>query len=250
MLAGLLLALPAAADPWWLPVVRIFWSGAHTAAAPHAHACTADAHCYPQARRLCVLGNCACRPRSSGAGCSEWPICAALLAAASCGAGGRCVAGRCLCRHGAAGEFCEASAAEADAVAQLLGCSGHGRVLAAHRACVCAAGFGGAHCDSLATPLRRCAAHWCSGRGECLASGVCRCDGGFSGSSCARADALCSHSCGHGRCGADGACHCDAGWSGADCSLPAAAPPAGCAHGCSGRGLCSAQGFARLAVPQ
>ena len=102
----------------------------------------------------------------------------------------------------------------------------------------------------------------CNGHGKC-ALGMCECDRGWTGASCAEVHFECEGGCsGHGSCvgvpahkqqltgsalaarsggGREGTCACHRGYSGERCET-FALPEATCLHNCSGRGICSVGG--------
>ena len=139
---------------------------------------------------VCALGRCACDAGYEGARC-ERRTCVLLAAIHPCMNNGTCVAGACACPAGWAGDWCEAPACA-------LGRSGHGSCAEA----ACRHGFEGAHCERVAA---LCPAS-CSGHGVCTERGLCACDEGFGGPTCARAiPNACIGNCGgHGRCAEHG----------------------------------------------
>ena len=87
---------------------------------------------------------------------------------------------------------------------------------------------------------KQCPHPGCWGRGDCLDSGVCRCDGGYGGPACRLAvDDFCPEQCsGHGECLEDGTCACREGFTGAACDVRTDEHSAGCPNLCSGHGRC------------
>ncbi|WKX99660.1 hypothetical protein Q1695_014493 [Nippostrongylus brasiliensis] len=106
-------------------------------------------------------------------------------------------------------------------------CSGHGECLPNGR-CKCTPGYMGEACEEPVCPVV------CSGNGV-FSGGVCICRAGFKGKECD----VHAHWCeiadcsGHGRCGDEGRCHCEKGWTGDGCELRACPHPT-----CSDRGVC------------
>ena len=116
------------------------------------------------------------------------------------------------------------------------GCSGHGVCLASG-ACKCDVGFEGTSCQT-ATGWQTSCVKDCMNKGQCR-HGTCLCEPGFIGEACDVAVPICPASCsGHGEC-RDMLCSCVAGYTGDDCSVVAEVCPNNCmGHGVCNRGAC------------
>lgn len=95
-------------------------------------------------------------------------------------------------------------------------CSGHGSCV--NGSCNCDDNFSGHACDS-----KRCIGYLtgteCGGHGECLSSGVCRCNTGWKGLDCSTMVCAGSPECSsRGMC-LMGSCVCNAGWKGETCDI-------------------------------
>jgi len=120
-------------------------------------------------------------------------------------------------------------------------------------------GFTGHDCMDPLTCEQDCGRH-----GQCLESGQCMCENGWTGGDCARelpCPSELGRKCGgRGICLESGFCHCREGWRGAVCDQRSGAAllvetrvrqaaASACPHGCCGRGVCDeASGECRCGV--
>ena len=206
---------------------------------------------------VCAYGKCLCAAGSLGADCASVVTKGAgplSECADDCSGAGVCVNGACHCVPGFSGVNC----LRVDTCP--LDCSGHGvcEVRSTGTACVCAAGYSGAGCDTpppkqlgaggATATITPCVAD-CSGRGVCVddptGGAACTCAVGFRGAACELENACPSECNLHGVC-TDGVCSCAPGWAGAACDTQAVpshpdgdAEPS-CPNHCWGRGTCVA----------
>ena len=117
-------------------------------------------------------------------------------------------------------------------------CSGHGRCEPIG-ACVCLDGYRGEACES-PEPTKSCKDS-CNGHGWCV-RGTCLCEEFWRGGAC-ESPAKCPNKCsGFGECMRSGKCRCDSLHTGADCSKPRPNCP-GWPTACSGleHGVCDSE---------
>lgn len=145
---------------------------------------------------------------------------AGSASAATAAAGAATLVGSAIAPHAVG-----VSKLAARVAARQTGCSGRG--YAGADGCVCADGYTGLTCETLAFACAHLSN--CSGHGHCN-QGMCTCEVGASGAACdtVRLSAVsidgearpCLHSCsGHGTCTSSRQCVCDRGYAGASCNV-------------------------------
>jgi hypothetical protein len=121
-------------------------------------------------------------------------------------------------------------------------CSGHGKCVGGRGFCRCDHGYSGSACDR-AEYLLACPLNCSFPHGSCLDGYACRCTAGYSGDDCGRHTFVnCTAGCsGHGEC-LNGACACAPGYHGRYCELGCAGYVRLTGEACSGRGVCRSTG--------
>merc|ERR1711968_39598 len=168
----------------------------------------------------CTNGECVCLPGFSGRSCQRRDPKTAdgfKNGASGCPEDcvmprGVCSSGVCHCKPGYLGPSCQKQVS-------VSSCHGVGYYNAKNKSCTCKRGYGGAECGRVVPAT---CPDDCSGHGKCLTTiGVCDCDLGWKGESCAAENSPCPMAngqvcSGHGFC-EGGDCLCLEGWAGKVC---------------------------------
>ena len=113
-------------------------------------------------------------------------------------------------------------------------CSAHG-VCVGIDVCRCDLGWTSSSCSQPSCEI----INWCSGHGRCIAHDVCLCESGWTDNSCSIPDCSNQNDCSnHGDCLHPGTCSCHPGYEGADCSGNTKCIAL---DNCNGHGLCLAE---------